>query len=77
MCAKQLQEAIIQLTREVTRTVMTSIRNDFRNRQQNTESRSSGYDYMVEMAGQLISEISGFYFCFIPCSKLRVVGFCS
>ena len=57
MPAKQLQKAIIQLTREVTGTVVTSIKNDFRNRQQNTESRSSGYDYMVEMAGQLIHRI--------------------
>ena len=66
MCAKQLQKAIIQLTREATGTVVTSIKNDFRNRQQNTESRSSGYDYLVEMAGQLISQFSEILFLFCP-----------
>ena len=66
MCAKQLQKAIIQLTREVTGTVVTNIKNDFRNRQQNTESRSAGYDYLVEMAGQLIFEFSEIVFLFCP-----------
>ena len=64
MCTKQLQKAIIQLTREVI--VVTSIKNDFRNSQQITESRSSGYDYLVEMAGHLISEFSEILFLICP-----------
>ena len=33
MCPQQLQKAIIQLTKEVTGTVVTSIKNDFRKTQ--------------------------------------------